>query len=132
MRRQVWFIAGIYVYLWQQLKPHTVNRLRNILSHFVLSGTVSDISPLGNGLVNDTYRVTTAEPSAPDYVLQRINHAIFRDVARLQANIEAVTRPSATSWSSRVPTTSTARCCAFCLLTKALPTGKMRRAAIGA
>ena len=92
MRRLVWFIAGIYVYLWQQLKPHTVNRLRNILSHFVLSGTVSDISPLGNGLVNDTYRVTTAEPSAPDYVLQRINHAIFRDVARLQANIEAVTR----------------------------------------
>lgn len=70
---------------------HTENML-SIISHFLLEGTVGEVKPLGAGLINDTYRVTTAEASAPDYVLQRINHAIFRDVEMLQGNIEAVTR----------------------------------------
>ena len=65
---------------------------KDILSHFVLKGTVDTIEPLGNGLINDTFRVTTAEHDQPDYVLQRINHAIFTDVDLLQHNIEAVTR----------------------------------------
>ena len=63
-----------------------------ILQHFRTKGTISDIIPLGNGLINDTFRVNTAEPGTPDYVLQRINHAIFTDVDLLQHNIEAVTR----------------------------------------
>lgn len=68
-----------------------MNELLSIVSHFRPQGTVSDIRPLGTGLINDTYRVTTDEPDAPDYVLQRINHHIFRDVEGLQRNIEAVT-----------------------------------------
>ena len=35
--------------------------------------------------------MTTVEADAPDYVLQRINHAIFQNVEMLQSNIEAVT-----------------------------------------
>lgn len=66
--------------------------LQSIVARFQLEGTVSDIRPLGAGLINDTYKVTTAEADAPDYVLQRINHAIFTDVDMLQSNIEAVTR----------------------------------------
>ena len=66
-------------------------QLSNIVSHFQTQGTVNDICPLGSGLINDTYKVTTAEPDEPDYVLQRINHAIFQDVDGLQHNIEAVT-----------------------------------------
>lgn len=62
-----------------------------ILSRFALEGTLESVKPLGNGLINDTYRVTTSA-GAPDYVLQRINNAIFQDVALLQRNIEAVTR----------------------------------------
>ena len=62
----------------------------NIVSHFAVEGKVLDIRPLGNGLINDTYRITT-EGENPDYVLQRINHAIFTDVDLLQKNIEAVT-----------------------------------------
>jgi Ser/Thr protein kinase RdoA (MazF antagonist) len=46
--------------------------------------------PLGNGLINDTYHVVTVG-DAPDYVLQRINNAIFQDVDLLQHNIEMVT-----------------------------------------
>ena len=66
--------------------------LSTIVSHFDLQGTVSDIVPLGSGLINDTYKVNTAEAEAPDYVLQRINHTIFQNVEMLQANIEAVCR----------------------------------------
>lgn len=66
--------------------------LLSIVSHFQMDGTVREIKPLGSGLINDTYKVTTIEADAPDYVLQRINHAIFQNVEMLQANIEAVTR----------------------------------------
>lgn len=70
----------------------STSHLHSVLAHFSLAGTVSDVAPLGAGLINDTYRVTTAEPAAPDYVLQRINHSVFADVDLLQHNIEAVTR----------------------------------------
>ena len=65
--------------------------LLSIVSHFQMQGTVREIKPLGAGLINDTYKVTTVEADAPDYVLQRINHAIFQNVEMLQSNIEAVT-----------------------------------------
>lgn len=67
-------------------------RLQQVAAHFRIEGTVSDISPLGNGLINDTFKVTTKETEAPDYVLQRINHNVFKDVELLQHNIEIVTR----------------------------------------
>ena len=66
--------------------------LTKIISHFNIEGTPLDIKPLGNGLINDTYKITTVEPDAPDYVLQRINHHVFTDVELLQHNIETVTR----------------------------------------
>ena len=59
--------------------------LLSIVSHFQLTGTVQEIKPLGAGLINDTYKVTTLEADAPDYVLQRINHAIFQDVEMVKA-----------------------------------------------
>ena len=65
--------------------------LLSIVGHFRTEGTVNNIRPLGTGLINDTYKVTTAEAGAPDYVLQRINHAIFQDVDGLQSNIQVVT-----------------------------------------
>lgn len=67
-----------------------MNELNTILENFAIEGEISEIKPLGNGLINDTYKVTTAG-NAPDYVLQRINNAIFQDVDMLQNNIEAVT-----------------------------------------
>lgn len=65
--------------------------LKEIVSHFKTQGTISEIKALGAGLINDTYKVTTTEADAPDYVLQRINHAIFQNVEMLQNNIAAVT-----------------------------------------
>lgn len=63
----------------------------SILSHFDIAGEVKEVKPLGNGLINDTYHVVTENKTAPDYVLQRINDAIFQDVELLQHNIEVVT-----------------------------------------
>ena len=64
--------------------------LNAIASRFAIEGKVLDIKPLGNGLINDTYKITTDGPHA--YVLQRVNNAIFTDVDLLQNNIVAVTR----------------------------------------
>ncbi len=41
---------------------------KDIVSHFATEGTIDTVKPLGNGLINDTYIVRTAEPTAPDYV----------------------------------------------------------------
>ena len=65
--------------------------LSSIVAKFKVQGTVEEIKPLGAGLINDTYKVNTKEADAPDYVLQRINHAIFQNVEMLQSNIAAVT-----------------------------------------
>ena len=60
-----------------------------IAQAFDIQGKILDIKPLGNGLINDTFRVVTDGPE--DYVLQRINTAIFKDVDLLQHNIECAT-----------------------------------------
>ena len=60
-----------------------------IAGQFAIEGNILDIKPLGSGLINDTFRVFTDGPE--DYVLQRINNAIFKDVELLQHNIECAT-----------------------------------------
>ena len=63
--------------------------LNDLIMKFDLKGQIDSIAPLGNGLINDTYKVTTTD--GPSYVLQRINHHIFKDVELLQDNIVSVT-----------------------------------------
>lgn len=75
------------------LSNHTTHmrNLKETASRFAIEGTIADIAPLGSGLINDTYIVTTAEAEAPDYVLQRVNHKVFPDTEGLRRNIETVT-----------------------------------------
>lgn len=68
-----------------------MENLKEIVARFAVEGNVVDIKPLGNGLINDTYKVSV-EGGPRDYVLQRINNAVFKDVDSLQSNIEEVTR----------------------------------------
>lgn len=63
--------------------------MEKIAQYFAIDGSVTDVRPLGNGLINDTYLVSASE--GKKYVLQRINHAIFKDVELLQRNIAFVT-----------------------------------------
>lgn len=68
-----------------------MNELFAIADHFIDPNTIEDITPLGNGLINDTYKIVVKGEAKPKYVLQRINNAVFTDVDMLQNNIEAVT-----------------------------------------
>ena len=67
------------------------SKLTTIVGRFAYEGTISEIKPLGEGLINDTYKVKTAEQDKPDYVLQRVNHVVFPDVDMVMRNIDAVT-----------------------------------------
>lgn len=61
-----------------------------ILSHFDLEEKVTEITPFGNGHINDTLKVTTSSGKGK-YILQRVNHHIFKNVDMLQNNIHIVT-----------------------------------------
>ena len=65
--------------------------LAAIAAEFGVEAAPGSIRPLGEGLINDTYLVATPDPATPDYLLQRINTDIFRDLDTLQGNIDAVT-----------------------------------------
>lgn len=64
--------------------------LLTIASRFALDGPVERVSPLGDGFINDTFVVRTAD-AAPDYILQRKNRTVFADVPAMMENIRKVT-----------------------------------------
>jgi Ser/Thr protein kinase RdoA (MazF antagonist) len=47
--------------------------------------------PYGSGHIHDTFRIETAENEKDDYILQRLNNRIFKNIPELQHNIERVT-----------------------------------------
>jgi Ser/Thr protein kinase RdoA (MazF antagonist) len=59
-----------------------------ISRHFQFAGAFVAAEPYGSGHINDTYRVIY---SARPYILQRINHLIFKNPVALMENIERVT-----------------------------------------
>ena len=87
------------LHLWDDTLPsdrinltaHNMEQKLKIVEQFDIVGTVTGISPIGNGLINDTYQVPTASPDTPDYILQRINHHIFQGVDLLHRNSQLVT-----------------------------------------
>jgi Ser/Thr protein kinase RdoA (MazF antagonist) len=64
--------------------------IENIASYFRVIGNITSVKPFGSGHINDTYRITTG--TGKDYLLQRINHLVFKDVAGLMDNLVNVTR----------------------------------------
>ncbi len=65
-----------------------ISNLKDIVTHFIGSEEKIDVQPLGRGHINDSYKVKAGEK---EYVLQRINHHIFKNVPELQSNILRVT-----------------------------------------
>lgn len=60
-----------------------------IVSAFQIVGAPVSCERYGSGHINETYLLRTDAPH--DYILQKINHHIFRDVEGLMGNISAVT-----------------------------------------
>ena len=63
-------------------------KLKEIVFQFVNKDDKTEVKPLGAGHINDSFKVATSDNK---YDLQRINHAIFKDVPQLQNNILRVT-----------------------------------------
>lgn len=68
-----------------------MDNLIEIVSKFEIHEKIADVKPMGEGLINDTYKVFVDGCDKPKYVLQRINNAIFQDVDMLMDNINKVT-----------------------------------------
>lgn len=64
------------------------SRLKDIIFQFIGQDRNIQINPLGKGHINDSYKVIS---NGNEYVLQRINHHIFKNVPELQDNIFRVT-----------------------------------------
>ncbi|GAB1360436.1 aminoglycoside phosphotransferase family protein [Porphyromonadaceae bacterium] len=63
----------------------------SILSHFSIEQTHWIITSINTGWINTTYKVTKSGEASPRYILQCVNHQVFKDVDLLQNNIAAVT-----------------------------------------
>ena len=68
-----------------------INTLHSIAGHFINVAQIESIQPLGNGLINDTFKIMMKGQEQPKFVLQHINDKVFTDVEMLQHNIETVT-----------------------------------------
>ncbi|MCG3149576.1 MAG: N-acetylhexosamine 1-kinase [Verrucomicrobiae bacterium] len=62
--------------------------VRAISQQFALAGPLVSAEPYGSGHINDTYRVSCA---GGQYILQRINHAVFKNPVAVMENIHRVT-----------------------------------------
>ncbi len=60
-----------------------MENLKNIVNRFPEVKNVISITPFGSGHINDTYKVETASNR---YILQRVNHQIFKNVEGLTDN----------------------------------------------
>jgi len=65
--------------------------LKEIFEYFDADGTFLNGEPYGSGHIHDTFRIETAETEKDNYILQRLNNKIFKNIPELQHNIERVT-----------------------------------------
>lgn len=62
------------------------------MTYFKVKGEVMCAEPYGGGHINDTYLVSTDDGSKTrKYILQRINHNVFKDVGAVMDNMSKVT-----------------------------------------
>ncbi len=64
--------------------------LDKILAAYFPDASFNSAIPFGSGHINDTFLITNL--AGEKYLLQRINHQVFQDVAGLMNNMERVTR----------------------------------------
>ncbi|ASU34116.1 phosphotransferase enzyme family protein [Mucilaginibacter xinganensis] len=67
-----------------------INNVPNIIAQFNIQGSDFKVSPFGSGHINDTYLVKTLG-LGQDYLLQKINNYVFKDVKGLMDNMVYIT-----------------------------------------
>jgi hypothetical protein len=65
--------------------------VKTIATQFATEGKISEIITHGGGHINDSYRLVNGLDGYTDYLLQRVNHLVFKDVDLLMRNMVLVT-----------------------------------------
>ena len=60
--------------------------VETIAAQFATAGTISKVQAHSGGHINDSYRLLNSANNQPDYLLQRVNHNVFKDVPLLMQN----------------------------------------------
>lgn len=68
--------------------------LNEIVQHFCFQGELIEANPYGSGHINDTYAAVFREMDGNKrrYIIQRINHHVFKKPEKLMENIDGVTK----------------------------------------
>lgn len=72
------------------MRNFNLEQVSVLANRFDIDGSVTDISPFGSGHINDTYRVLTNGDKVDGYLLQRINHHVFKNVPAVMENMQLV------------------------------------------
>jgi len=64
---------------------------KRLINQFALNISVKEAQPFGSGHINETFRIINTDPHGEDFLLQKINHHIFKDVEGMMNNIRKVT-----------------------------------------
>ena len=65
--------------------------VQEIAQKFATAGDIGEIRPHGGGHINDSYHMVNSMENHPDYLLQRVNHYVFKNVDLLMKNMVIVT-----------------------------------------
>lgn len=65
--------------------------LQEIFVKFKTDGTFFEGKPFGTGHIHDTFLISTAESDLDDYIFQKFNVYVFKDIQKVQENISRVT-----------------------------------------
>jgi hypothetical protein len=65
--------------------------LKNIFDQFKHKSSFRDAEAIDSGHINTTYLIRTQDSDAPDYILQKINSAVFKNIPALIRNKVLVT-----------------------------------------
>jgi hypothetical protein len=65
--------------------------LKALFNCFKTAGTFLKGEPFGSGHIHETFHISTAGSDQDDYILQKLNNKVFRNIPELQENIERVT-----------------------------------------
>jgi len=89
---------------WYETKAEmkTEHDVRNIAAQFLIQGDFLQATPYGSGHINDTYCAIFDQGGTPvRYILQRVNHNVFKTPAALMENVARVTRHLAAKTSGQ-------------------------------
>ena len=68
-------------------------KIEEVISQFAIDGRLVEKCPYGNGHINDTFLLTyeSSANTKKQYILQRMNHSIFKNPQQLMDNVVNVT-----------------------------------------